>query len=148
MQIPMEELIISDKIKTKLKDAGLDTVEKVIESGEEGLTNIDGIGAKTAEKVLSAAKEAKDAQLMHFDEKSAPAKPADQPAPDQPPGEEEAPPVEPVGEEELTKAEPAGEEEPAKAEEKPAEESDSDGEKESDNDDEQHPAGEPTERQE
>ncbi len=137
VQIPMEELIISDKIKAKLKDAGLDTVEKVIESGEEGLTSIDGIGAKTAEKVLSAAKEAKDAQLMHFDEKNSPAKPADRPAPDQPAGGEES-----------TPAEPGAEGTPAKAEENPAEESGSDGEKGSDNDDEQHQAGEPSERQE
>lgn len=148
VQIPMEELAISDKIKAKLKEAGLDTVEKVIESGEEGLTSIDGIGAKTAEKVLSAAKEAKDVQLMHFDEKNAPAKTADQPAQDQPAGEEEPAPTESAGEEEVTPAEPVGEEEPAKVQVEPAEESGNNGKKESDNDDEQHQAGEPTERQE
>ena len=148
VQLPMEELIISDKIKAKLKEAGLDTVEKVIESGEDGLTSIDGIGAKTAEKVLSAAKEAKDAQLMHFDEKNAPAEPVDQPAPDQTAGEEDPTSAEPAGEEEPTPAEPTGEEEPAKAEKNPAEESGSDGKEESDNDDEQHQAGEPSERQE
>lgn len=71
VEIPLDELNVSDKIKARLKDAGLDTVEKVISAGEEGLTNLEGIGDKTAEKILSAAKEAKDAQLMHFDEKEA-----------------------------------------------------------------------------
>jgi N utilization substance protein A len=71
VQISLEELEISEKIRAKLKEAGFDTVEKLIKAGEEGLTEIEGIGAKTAEKVLSAAKEAKDAQLMHFDDKVA-----------------------------------------------------------------------------
>lgn len=71
VEIPIDQLEISDKIKAKLREAGLDTVEKVIAADQEGLTALDGIGEKTAEKVLSAAKEAKDAQLMHFDEKAA-----------------------------------------------------------------------------
>lgn len=85
VEIPLDNLEVSDKIKAKLKEAGLDTVEKVIKADEEGLTAIDGIGAKTADKVLSAAKEAKDAQLMHFDEKNA--KSAGQPVPAEPAAE-------------------------------------------------------------
>lgn len=84
VQISVDDLNITDKIKTKLKEAGLDTAEKLIESGEEGLTGIEGIGAKTAEKVLSAAKEAKDAQLMHFDEKNGTVKSARKPEQEKP----------------------------------------------------------------
>lgn len=78
VEIPIDQLEISEKIKAKLREAGLDTVEKIIAADQEGLKALDGIGEKTADKVLSAAKEAKDAQLMHFDEKAA--QPKDQPA--------------------------------------------------------------------
>ncbi len=86
VEIPIDQLEISEKIKAKLREAGLDTVEKVIAADQEGLTALDGIGEKTAEKILSAAKEAKDAQLMHFDEKAA--KSEDQPAAEVPEPEE------------------------------------------------------------
>ncbi len=68
LSIPLDDLDLPDKIKEKLMDQGLDTAEKIIEAGEEGLTAIAGIGDKTAEKILSAAKLAKDNQLLHFEQ--------------------------------------------------------------------------------
>ena len=66
--VPLEQLDISNKLKDKLVKEGLETAEKIIEAGEAGLTEISGIGEKTAEKILSAAKVAKDEQLMHFEQ--------------------------------------------------------------------------------
>jgi N utilization substance protein A len=96
ISVGLDELDISDKLKDKLAKEGMDTAEKIIEAGDEGLTAISGIGDKTAEKILSAAKQAKDKQLMHFEQlaKENPAAlgtvrtPAeqDQPATDQAPG--------------------------------------------------------------
>ena len=62
--IPLDELELADKIKAKLQEAGLDDTEKIITAGEDGLTNLPGIGEKTAEKILATAKEAKDQKLM------------------------------------------------------------------------------------
>jgi len=62
--IPLNELDLAEKVKAKLLEAGLDDAEKIITAGEEGLTNLPGIGAKTAEKILATAKEAKDQKLM------------------------------------------------------------------------------------
>jgi N utilization substance protein A len=100
VEISLDQLELSDKIKARLREAGLDTVEKVIAADQKGLIAIDGIGEKTAEKVLSAAKEAKDAQLMHFDEKAAqqalqPEAAADNPVTEEPAGEA---PQQPEGE--------------------------------------------------
>jgi N utilization substance protein A len=70
-EIKLDELEISDKVKARLVEAGLDNAEKIIAAGEEGLTNLPGIGDKTAEKVLAVAKEAKDKQLMSLIEQPA-----------------------------------------------------------------------------
>jgi len=48
---------IGEKILSALMDAGFDTLEKVAASTVEQLTDIKGIGAKKAEKILIAAKE-------------------------------------------------------------------------------------------
>lgn len=68
ISIGLEELDISDKLKEKLAEGGLDTAEKIIEAGMEGLTALPGIGDKTAEKILSTAKQAKDSQLLNFEQ--------------------------------------------------------------------------------
>jgi N utilization substance protein A len=68
ISVGLEELDISDKLRDKLAKEGMDTAEKIIEAGQEGLTALSGIGDKTAEKILSAAKQAKDKQLMHFEQ--------------------------------------------------------------------------------
>jgi hypothetical protein len=46
---------IGDKTVRKLVDAGLDSVEAVAAASVEQLSEIPGIGGKTAEKVLAAA---------------------------------------------------------------------------------------------
>jgi N utilization substance protein A len=48
---------IGEKILSALMEAGLDTLEKVAASTVEQLTDIKGIGAKKAEKIIIAAKE-------------------------------------------------------------------------------------------
>lgn len=68
ISVDLGELEISDKLRDKLAKEGMDTAEKIIEAGQDGLTAISGIGEKTAEKILSAAKLAKDKQLMHFEQ--------------------------------------------------------------------------------
>lgn len=68
ISIGLEELDITDKLKERLADGGLDTAEKIIEAGIEGLTALPGIGEKTAEKILSTAKQAKDSQLLNFEQ--------------------------------------------------------------------------------
>lgn len=97
LSVGLEELDITDKLRDKLAKEGMDTAEKIIEAGQEGLTAFSGIGEKTAEKILSAAKLAKDKQLMHFEQlaKENPAalgmeQPAEEPAPggDQPAAED------------------------------------------------------------
>jgi N utilization substance protein A len=70
-EIGLDAIDLSDKIKTRLQEAGLNNVEKIIAAGEQGLTDLQGIGDKTAEKVLAAAKEAKDKQLMSLVEQPA-----------------------------------------------------------------------------
>lgn len=50
---------ISKRIIALLKEAGFDTVEKVISATEKELTKIKGIGKKTADKILSQAKKVK-----------------------------------------------------------------------------------------
>lgn len=50
---------ISKRIITSLKEAGFDTVDKVISATEKELTKLKGIGKKTAEKILAQAKKVK-----------------------------------------------------------------------------------------
>ncbi len=46
---------ISDRLIEKLREAGLETVERIIEMGVEKLQEIPGIGEKTAAKIMDAA---------------------------------------------------------------------------------------------
>ncbi|MDI6808983.1 MAG: transcription termination factor NusA [Candidatus Eisenbacteria bacterium] len=46
---------ISEKLAAKLKDAGIKTGEDLVKAGIEGLTSIQGIGEKTANKLLELA---------------------------------------------------------------------------------------------
>jgi N utilization substance protein A len=48
---------ISDRIIEKLREAGVENVERILEMGEEELKEIPGIGDKTAAKVMEAAKD-------------------------------------------------------------------------------------------
>lgn len=48
---------VGKKIYTLLKEAGLDTIEKIAVAGLEDLTKLSGIGKKTAEKIINSAKE-------------------------------------------------------------------------------------------
>ncbi|MDZ7268282.1 MAG: transcription termination factor NusA [candidate division KSB1 bacterium] len=51
-ETPLEYVTgLSQAMLTKLKDAGLHTVNDVLKAGEQGLTEIKGIGEKTAEKI-------------------------------------------------------------------------------------------------
>ncbi len=87
--IPVNDLDLADKIKAKLLEAGLDDAEKIIAAGQEGLTNLPGIGEKTAEKILATAKEAKDQKLMSLMEQAGTKAGAKKEALTEPDGEQE-----------------------------------------------------------
>jgi N utilization substance protein A len=48
---------ISDRIIERLREAGIENVERILELGEEKLKEIPGIGDKTAAKIMEAAKD-------------------------------------------------------------------------------------------
>jgi N utilization substance protein A len=48
---------ISDRIIEKLREAGIENVEKILELGEEKLIEIPGVGDKTAAKIMEAARD-------------------------------------------------------------------------------------------
>ena len=48
---------ISDRIIEKLREAGIENVEKILELGEEKLIEIPGVGEKTAAKIMEAARD-------------------------------------------------------------------------------------------
>jgi N utilization substance protein A len=58
-EIPISEVQgIGEKTLKTLEEAGFDSVEKVQQSGIEGLLELDGVGQKTAEKIIAACEEA------------------------------------------------------------------------------------------
>ncbi len=48
---------ISDRLIEKLREAGIENVERILEMGEEKLKEIPGVGDKTAAKIMEAAKD-------------------------------------------------------------------------------------------
>lgn len=48
---------ISDRIIERLRESGIENVERILELGEDKLKDIQGIGDKTASKVLAAARD-------------------------------------------------------------------------------------------
>jgi N utilization substance protein A len=48
---------ISDRVIEKLREAGIENVEKILELGEDKLTEIPGVGEKTAAKIMEAARD-------------------------------------------------------------------------------------------
>jgi len=48
---------ISDRIIEKLRQAGIENVERILELGEEKLIDIPGVGEKTAAKIMEAARD-------------------------------------------------------------------------------------------
>ena len=48
---------ISDRIIEKLREAGIENVERILELGEDKLKEIPGFGEKTAAKIMEAAKD-------------------------------------------------------------------------------------------
>jgi len=48
---------ISDRIIERLRESGIENVERILELGEDKLKDIPGIGDKTASKVLAAARD-------------------------------------------------------------------------------------------
>jgi N utilization substance protein A len=48
---------ISDRIIERLREAGIENVERILELGEEKLKEIPGVGDKTAAKIMEAAKD-------------------------------------------------------------------------------------------
>ena len=48
---------ISDRVIEKLREAGIENVEKILELGEEKLIEIPGVGDKTAAKIMEAARD-------------------------------------------------------------------------------------------
>lgn len=55
---PLNELEgISERLVEKLREAGIENVEQILEMGEEKLKEIPGIGDKTAAKIMEAARD-------------------------------------------------------------------------------------------
>ncbi|MGD0308392.1 MAG: transcription termination factor NusA [Acidobacteriota bacterium] len=48
---------ISERIVEKLREAGIENVERILELGESGLQEIPGVGEKTAAKIMEAAQD-------------------------------------------------------------------------------------------
>ncbi len=48
---------VSERLVEKLRDAGIENVERILEMGEEKLKEIPGIGEKTAAKIMEAARD-------------------------------------------------------------------------------------------
>jgi N utilization substance protein A len=48
---------ISDRVIEKLREAGIENVERILELGEEKLIEIPGVGEKTAAKIMEAARD-------------------------------------------------------------------------------------------
>ncbi|MDY6787135.1 MAG: helix-hairpin-helix domain-containing protein [candidate division WOR-3 bacterium] len=48
---------LTDNMKDKLIDHGYNTPEDIFEKGTDGLKEIDGIGKKTAEKIIQATED-------------------------------------------------------------------------------------------
>ncbi len=48
---------VSDRILEKLKEAGIENVERILELGESKLQEIPGVGEKTAAKIMEAARD-------------------------------------------------------------------------------------------
>jgi len=55
---PLSELEgVSERLIEKLREAGIENVERILELGEEKLKEIPGVGDKTAAKIMEAAKD-------------------------------------------------------------------------------------------
>src|SRR5512136_3295884 len=55
---PLKELEgITDRVIEKLREAGIENVERILELGEEKLKEIPGVGEKTAAKIMEAARD-------------------------------------------------------------------------------------------
>ncbi len=55
---PLSELEgVSERLVEKLREAGIENVERILELGEEKLKEIPGVGDKTAAKIMEAAKD-------------------------------------------------------------------------------------------
>jgi hypothetical protein len=48
---------ISDRLIERMRDAGIDNVERILELGLDALKGIPGIGNKTADKIMEAARD-------------------------------------------------------------------------------------------
>ena len=48
---------ISDRLIEKLREAGIENVERILEMGEDQLKEIPGVGEKTASKIMEAARD-------------------------------------------------------------------------------------------
>ncbi|MGB2600589.1 MAG: transcription termination factor NusA [Candidatus Omnitrophota bacterium] len=108
-EIPISEVQgIGEKTLKTLEAADFDSVEKVQQSGVEGLLELDGIGQKTAEKIIAACEEAA-AQLAAQEAEEAEAEEPEVAEEEVEAAEEEE--VE-VAEEEAVKEEPGSEETP------------------------------------
>jgi N utilization substance protein A len=109
-EIPISEVQgIGEKTLKTLEAADFDSVEKVQQSGVEGLLELDGIGQKTAEKIIAACEEAA-AQLAAQEAEEAEAEEPEV-AEEEVEAAEEEEEVE-VAEEEAVKEEPGSEETP------------------------------------
>ena len=48
---------VSERLIEKLREAGIENVERILELGEDKLKEIPGVGDKTATKIMEAAKD-------------------------------------------------------------------------------------------
>lgn len=127
---------ISERLIEKLRESGIENVERILELGEDKLKEIPGVGEKTAAKIMEAARDLFEEVEIEVPEGM------DLPTAIKPPGAHEAEAEIPTGAEAPEVEEPVGEEshaadtdqespapsaEPAESSETPAEPADSSG---------------------
>ncbi|MBD3425675.1 MAG: transcription termination factor NusA [Candidatus Omnitrophica bacterium] len=134
-EIPITEVQgIGEKTLKTLEGAGFDSVEKVLQSGAEGLLELDGVGQKTAEKIIAACEdaaaqvEAQEAEEAAEKESEASQEEAVEEAPEEEAAEEAEQPKEP--EEEMPEEQGKTPAEEEAAEEVPEEETSEEAEEE------------------
>ncbi len=54
----LDNLPLSDKLRSTLEEAGYTTIEELVKAGKKGIEDIKGIGPKTVEKIIKVIKQA------------------------------------------------------------------------------------------
>ena len=67
-KVDIEEIAgISEKMRTKLLSVGIETAQDMITKGIDKMLELDGVGKKTAERLLEVAKDAIDKKMAEIE---------------------------------------------------------------------------------